>query len=53
MSPRKDTTPKPDSRVGLSFAFPMRLPESGTGVGNTQAKPAQAQPGRQDAPKPR
>lgn len=38
MSPRKETNPKPDSRVGLSFAFPMRLPESGTGVGGD--KPA-------------
>ena len=26
----------PDDKRGLSFAFPMRLPDGGTGAGHTQ-----------------
>lgn len=50
MSPRKDAAPTPDSRQGLSFAFPMRLPGNGTGAGGDKpadrkapaAKPSQS-----------
>jgi len=39
MSQNKDSQPNPTPAAGLSFAFPMRLPDRGTGAGGSE-KPA-------------
>ncbi|MCA9272904.1 MAG: hypothetical protein KDA31_07665 [Phycisphaerales bacterium] len=53
MSPRPSHTDRNRVREGLSFAFPMQLPPSGTGAGANPAKAAPAKPGRQETPKSR
>ena len=35
MSPRKTDHSHPKPAAGLSFAFPMRLPDNGTGAGGS------------------
>lgn len=39
MSPRKSDQSQPKPAAGLSFAFPMRLPENGTGAGGSSKAP--------------
>lgn len=55
MSPRPSHADRNRVREGLSFAFPMQLPPSGTGIAPSQNHP-KAQPAKQsqqEAPKGR
>lgn len=42
MSPRKSDQSQPKPAAGLSFAFPMRLPECGTGAGSSTKVPGKS-----------
>ncbi len=42
MSPRKSDQSQPKPAAGLSFAFPMRLPENGTGAGGSSKVPGKS-----------
>ena len=42
MSPRKPGHDHPKPTEGLSFAFPMRLPENGTGAGGSSKAPSKS-----------
>lgn len=53
MSPRPSHADRDRVREGLSFAFPMQLPPSGTGVATHPGKATQTKPGRQESPKSR